>query len=130
LGTNWDGVESLLTGLVVGDGCRIDGEIVHVPDGKAVTRAWLTVKSDPTMTDGSAVFQKIITQTDQEGTGCITNTPCHAYLRFDIIGANTDNLVPGVQYYYDVQIVVDNGSPITLEVGEFRPVQGVTSATS
>jgi hypothetical protein len=112
-------------GIVRGDVFSLRRTVNKIPSARTVAEAWLTVKAAIADADGSATFQKIITTGDVQGTGQIEDDGADgsAVLRFDLTAANTAAMTAGTEYFYDLQLRLDNNNILTLESGK-------TSATS
>lgn len=86
----------------------------------------------------AGAMQKVITATSVPGEGQITaigdgtgGQPVGTgALFFDVQSADTAALGSTRVYEYDVKIKLDDGTPATLEIGTFRQLQGVTTATT
>ena len=129
--------------LVAGDSC----EVLCWPDiprlwsgtARTITKAWLSLKAKPTDSDATendtwsptAGARQAITTTNVAGRGQIQNasegTP---ELRFDVTATNTAAMEVNRLYYFDVQVLMSDGSLYTVERGtcEFR--KGVTQASA
>ena len=133
LGVYGDSVREQLAGLVAGD----TRELLVYPvvpalrsgTNRAVTKAWFTVKAKETDTDGAALFQLAITTTNNPGVGQIVSATLPE-LRFDLTAANTALLAPHKDYYFDVQMKMDDGAIYTVERGTLTAAQGITTTTS
>lgn len=106
-------------GIVRGDVFPLRRTINKLPSGRTVVEGWLTVKTAIADADVAAIFQKIITAADVAGTGQIEDTGADgsAVVRFDLTAANTTAMTAGTNYYYDIQVRLDNNDILTLENG-------------
>ena len=109
-------------GFVRGDAFAIKRTITRIPAGVTISEAWLTVKSDYATVDASATFQKIITSS-ATASGQITDIGSDGMgeVVFEISATNTLAMSADFDYYYDIQILLSNGSIRTIE-------RGITSA--
>lgn len=115
------------------DDVEVTRTITGLTVAQDITKAWLTVKSDLSLTDANAELQLEIT-TVETAAGQITDDATgdtEGALRFDISGA-TDytNLVANVLYHFDIQILLSDGKLATIEKGRTRWEAEVTQATS
>lgn len=120
-----------LTNLVIGDSKRIKRRYDELPEGYTIATAYLTIKKSATQTDAQALVQKAIT-TSASAAGQITDaltTGGSIAMFFDL--SKTDTLVfkAGVEYIYDVQVVLSTGEVHTMEVNTMTWINGVTSAS-
>jgi len=118
-------------GFVWGDGFSLRRDVI-VPPGLTVTKAYLTVKTNQTDVDGSALFQKIITTSNVAGTGQIEDAGSSgiAVLRFDITSANTAATTKDTFVYFSLRVIYSDGTDITLENGQTSFMSSTTGATS
>ncbi len=84
--------------------------------GGSVDKAWLTVKTDPaTVADASATIAKEISSTNVAGTGQVEDdgaTSGVAVLRFDLTSTDTEALTAGLEYTYDLRVLMDTSANI------------------
>ena len=116
-----------------GDNFSIKRTVTGVPGSRTIALAWLTVKSAISVNDAtSLIFQKAITPSNVAGTGQIEDTGATGVgiLRFDVTTANTTGMTADTQYYFDIQIKLDNNDILTLEKGLTSAGAQVTVATS
>lgn len=125
-------MDSEILGATVGDNFQIMRSIDNIPDGETVSKAWFTVKTSLSLPDSYAKLQKVITEADVVGTGLIENSSPlgSADLRFDLSGADWDNLLGGKLYRYDIQILTSADGIYTVERGTFLANEQSTRATS
>lgn len=121
-----------LTNLVIGDSKRIKRRYDELPEGYTVTVAYLTIKKSANQTDAQALVQKAIT-TSASAAGQITDastTGGSIAMFFDL--SKTDTLVfkAGVEYLYDIQVILSTGEVHTMEVNTMVWIHGVTSASA
>jgi len=111
-------------GIVRGDAFSIRRTLNKLPSSRTIAEAWLTLKAAIADADASATWQKIITSSDVVGTGMIEDTGADGsgVIRFDATASNTLAMTAYVNYFYDIQIRLDNNNILTLE-------SGITSAT-
>lgn len=126
----------VLTKFVSGDTWRLNRTCSNVSNAAAnsatVTTVYWTVKTDPTLPDASAIFQRVIT-TSLTSSGQITDAaPADGTISFYAIALSTQTIlcVPGQEYYYDLQAITSAGGVYTLETGIIIAQQGVTTASS
>lgn len=101
-----------------------------------VTKAWFTVKQDPDGDDTTAALQKIITTTEDsnglifgQGTGTFSSQGLVSMI-FYLNSSDTTNMVPDLEYFYDIQCLSENGVVFPAEVGTIDFVRTVTTAKS
>ena len=118
-------------GFVWGDGFAIRRDVI-VPSGLTVTKAYLTVKTNQTDNDGSALFQKSITTTNTAGTGQIEDAGSSgtAVLRFDITSTNSQAPAKDTLVYFSLRVIYSDGTDITLENGQTSFMSSTTGAVS
>lgn len=117
--------------IVAGDDVQVTRTVTSVPASTTITKAWFTVKAAGADAD-PGVFQKAITTSDVAGTGQITDSGADGTgaLRFDLTKTNTALLTPGVEYLYDIQVLLSNGNIATIEQGVIIARRSITAATS
>lgn len=122
-------LDARIDNVVAGDDLEITRTITSVPSGATLTDAWLTVKEHPDDADSAAIIDKQITSADVAGTGQITDTGADGTgaVRFDLKDTDTALLVPGRDYYWDIQVKTSAAAIYTPTVGKIRTVQGRTS---
>lgn len=121
-----------LTNFVIGDAKRIKRVYDDLPTGSTVALAYLTIKRSARHGDSQALVQKSIT-TSGAASGQITDaatTGGSIALYFDLSITDTAVFRAGVEYLYDVQIVLSTGEVHTMEVGTITWIAGVTAASS
>ena len=118
-------------GFVWGDGFSLRRDVI-VPPGLTVTKAYLTVKTNQTDNDGSALFQKAITTTNSAGTGQVEDAGASgtAVLRFDITSTNSQAPAKDTLVYFSLRVIYSDGTDITLENGMTSWASSTTGATS
>lgn len=108
--------------------------IPQAPSANKVTKSWLTVKANATDLDNVAKYQLIITPTlsaaGQVTADGVTTGAGVATLIFTPTEANTNTLTPETQYYYDVQVLLNDGTERTVESGTLVMHQRTTIAVS
>lgn len=118
--------------FVAGDTWRINRTYTNTSNAGTIATMYWTVKTDPTLPDASAIFQRVITA-GQAASGQITDANAadgSITLHFIALKTQTALLVPGQEYYYDVQGVTSTGAVYTFETGTIVAQQGVTTADS
>lgn len=121
-----------ITGFVAGDAMTIKRPaITGVPQGRTLTKAWLTIKRNKRDADNQAALQLSITSSPA-AAGQITDTGASgtAALLFALTNAQTLALGWVEPYVFDIQLKFDNGDIATLELGTIQFTQGVTDAAS
>lgn len=127
----------VISQLVAGDFRQIPFQITNIPTNGAVTKSWLTVKSDAADADVDAIFQKEITTSLVLTEGHITNdgavgNVCTGF--FNLLSVDTILLEPLTPFYYDIQILIlmtDTSQRVeTPELGTITALDGVTDAVS
>lgn len=118
--------------FVAGDTWRINRTYSNTANAGTISTIYWTVKTDPTLPDASAIFQRVITS-GLTAAGQITDAnAADGSIALNIIALKTQTtlLTPGQEYYYDVQGVTSTGAVYTFETGTIVPQQGVTTASS
>lgn len=126
-------LDARIDNIVAGDDIQITRTITSIPSGAALTDAWFTVKEHPDDADSAAIIDKQITTADVPGTGQITDDGSGdqtGTVRFDLKDTDTALLIPGRDYYFDVQVKTDGGAIYTPTAGRIRTVPGVTKEIS
>ena len=120
-----------IRGVVAGDDVRVNVTITSISTGLTISKAWLTVKSNPSDADASALVQAAIT-TSATSTGQITDTGADgtAGMYFILANTSTDDAEEDYGYSYDVQLKMSDGSLYTPLVGRMFFTQSITDATS
>ena len=121
-----------LTNFVIGDSKRVRRTYTDLPEGSTVATAYLTIKKSEKQSDAAAIVQKPITIT-QTSNGQITDALSNGgsiAMFFDLSKTDTAKFKAGVEYVYDIQIVLSGGEVHTMEVGTITWINGVTAATS
>ena len=118
--------------LVTGDTWKISRQI-NRSDLGLITNAWLTIKSDYTLSDANAeVFADI--STNPNSYGLITNNEGedeeYSITMFVISPSDTLDIDETIQYYFDIQVRDENGEERTVETGKLLPIKGITDAIS
>lgn len=115
--------------VTVGDDKQLDRPVRDVPRGQALAQVTWTVKRNLSDPDASAVWQKRITTTDQVGVGQIEDpgTGGAGFVRFDYTQNDTNLLIPGIEYLYDIEVVSTAGKKETIEKGVLLAEAGVTT---
>lgn len=110
-------------GIVRGDQFSIRRTVVGLPSGNIISSAQLTVKSAYSISDAGATIHKDINTTNNEGVGQVEDAGSNGTgrIRFDLEAEDTEAFVADNEYYFDIQIKLNNGSILTLE-------KGITSA--
>lgn len=121
---------------VFGSNVRIDAaatELATSPD-QTVATAYLTIKSALSLADVDAELQLTITTTltadgqiTDDGTGTTSAT---MFFLISDADSDYDNLEADVRYYYDIRVILNDGTVDTLERGRVEWEQGATRATS
>jgi hypothetical protein len=121
-------VEDAIGPLTAGDSHTVTRTVEIVPGGETVAKAWLTIKTDASVLDASAIAQLEITPTDVPGTGHVEDAGASgtAVLRFDLAAGLTRDLVPG--RVYDVRVRTSGGRVATVERGRLAVVLSPTRA--
>ncbi len=119
-----------ITDLVVEDDYDLETSILGVPSGAVLEEAWLTIKEDVSDDDADAILQKVITSISVSDVGQITDTGASGTgnVVFQLTAAETDTLVPGQIYYYDIQVKTDTNKHSTREKGILIPVGQITDS--
>lgn len=104
----------------------------NLPPSGSVTKAWLTVKNNITDADGSAVFQLSITSTITTAGQILDSgaTSGVAQIVFNVLAAQTNLLVEGQKYDYDIQVHYNTGTNDQIEEGTVYASTRITQAIS
>jgi hypothetical protein len=127
---------TIISGYVAGDDLDIERDVTSVIVSDPITKAWLTIKTSPTVLDASATLQKVITSAAVQGTGQITEDGSEAQgngtatVIFALTAADTLALGTTTKYYYDIQVKTQAGKILTVETGRIIFLPGVTDAAS
>ena len=101
-----------------------------LPAGSVPVSAYLTIKSNPTDIDVDAIIQLQIT-TVQTVSGIITPPGTAWILLFHIFSSGYQAFVSAGQvYFYDMRVILSDGSTWTMENGQIVFIQGVTQTDS
>lgn len=105
-------------GIVRGDQFSIWRDILSIPRGQLVSTAQLTLKSSLSDSD-PGVFQKNVTTVSIAGSGQVEDQGSSgvARIRFDIIAGDTLAMTADQDYYFDIQVKLDNSDIKTVESG-------------
>lgn len=105
--------------FVSGDSLEIERTVSGVPTGQSILTAWFTVKKRLTDADIAAVIQKVITSINDNNVGVILDSGSSgtATIVFYLLPEDTTQLIPLVEYYYDIQVMTDVGDIYTPETG-------------
>lgn len=134
-------LEARVTGFLPGDDLSLrrtidrDGGGVAdevLADGVTITKAWLTVKADPTDADVDALVQKEVTTTDVAGTGEIEDDgtgDTDPVIRFDLEPADTAAIGTKPRPY-DVQVLTSGGKLYTPERGRIYATSSQVTLSS
>lgn len=106
-------------GFVRGDEFSIVRTIPGVPVGVTISGGYLTFKNALSDIDSAAIVQKVITTSNSDGTGHVTDTGADGTgaVRFDMAKADTLLFTAGQKYFFDIQVQLDSGDVFTLEIG-------------
>ncbi len=119
-----------LKDYAIGDNQPIDFTLTSWPSGQTLAKAYLTIKKNRDgATDTDALVQKEIT-TSAGAQGAITSTSGTAAGYFNILPADYANLVAGVAYEYDIQVINSSGALYTPIDGTITFKKDVTKKTS
>lgn len=137
-------VKAQLDGKVGGDSIevlifpRVPG-LIDNTQSRTITKAWLSIKDKETDSDATenaawsptAGARQSVTTTEADGRGWIYNaSEASPILRFDVTAVNSALLTARKLYYFDVQVLMSDGSIYTVERGTFTFVKGITAAVS
>lgn len=117
--------------IVRGDTRKIERTFTGLPTGETITKAWLTVKTTPSVSD-PGLFQVEIT-TSATSSGQITDASSsdgQIAMYFIISGTNSALATGGAEYIYDIQVKTSTDTIHTLVMGTVTFFDGVTAATS
>lgn len=122
-------LDARIDDIVAGDDIQITRTITSIPSGELLDLAWFTVKEHSDDADADAIIQKDITTSNVVGTGHITDTGGDqtGAVRVDLTDTDTALLVPGRDYFWDLQVKTDGGFVYTPTMGKIRSVQGTTT---
>lgn len=115
---------------VYGDHVEVIRNVSGLDSGQYITKGWLTVKQRYSETDAEAALQLEITQVNS-ADGQITDPgsgDVDASLLFRIWGDHYTNLIALKYYVYDIQLLLNDGTINTLEVGGVVWEKEVTEA--
>ena len=126
----------VIEGFYAGDDLNVEHDVQNVTPTDPIVKAWLTVKTAPSVLDASASLQKIITTAQVTGTGQIMqdgsvgNGDGTASVQFELTATDTASLGSSVRYYFDIQVKANSGKIYTVETGRILFLAGITDATS
>lgn len=118
--------------IIQGDALQVFRPINNLPTGSTIVKAWLTMKLNIADIDGDAIIQKVITTSNVIGLGQIEadgTGGTKARLRFDIEYIDSQDFVPGIDYWYDIQVKTSGSSGMnvfTVETGMWSIDQQIT----
>ena len=117
--------------FVAGDSLRIDRTVRGIPSGVTISKGYITIKTNQTDVDASAVLQLSITST-LSASGQITDTGADGTgaVRFTLSPANTLLLTPGTSYFFDIELIMSDAGIFTISKGTIKGLQQITIATS
>mgnify|MGYP001560372814 CR=1 FL=1 len=117
--------------FVCGDSLRIDRTVRGVPSGVTISKSYLTIKTNQTDIDASAVLQLSVTST-LTSSGQVTDTGADGTgaVRFTLSPANTLLLTPSTSYYFDIELIMSDAGIFTISKGTIKGLQQITIATS
>lgn len=118
--------------FVVGDDFNVERDVINVPVGATITKAWFTVKLNEYDADSDAVFQLDITATYVSGKGQITDDGADTigHVSFEVSDTNSLLLTGDRIYYYDIQVLTSTSKLYTPEKGTILGRKQITRATS
>jgi len=118
--------------FVVGDDFNVERDILNVPVGATLTKAWFTVKISEDDLDATAVFQLDITSAYVAGKGQITDNGADqsGHVSFEVLATDSIKLTGNQLYRYDIQVLTSTGKLYTPEKGSIMGRKQVTRATS
>jgi len=125
-----------IEGFFSGDDLDIERDVTGITVSDPLIKAWLTIKTAPSVADAQATIQKVITTIQVIGTGQITqdgsalNGNGTASMVFNLTAVNTALLGTGRKYYFDVQVKTLSDKVYTPDKGTIQLTQGITDATS
>ena len=128
-------MSTVIEGFYAGDDLNIEHDVENVTITDPLVKAWLTIKTSPSVADPGSL-QKIITTTPVAGTGHIVqdgsqgNGDGTASLRFELTRTETATLGSSIKYHYDIQCKTQGAKIYTPEKGTIVFLRGVTDATS
>ena len=129
-------MSTIIEGYVAGDDLDIERDVTDVTPTDPLVKAWLTIKTSPSVLDASATIQKVITTSQVVGTGQIAqdgsvgNGDGVASLVMELTKADTALLGYAVRYVFDIQCKTNSGKIKTVDQGTILFSRGVTDATS
>jgi hypothetical protein len=110
-----------INSAVVGDDISLDVTVktsAGVEDVSGST-SYFTIKSDPSVSDASALSQSV---------GVISGDGSTGLLKFNAPSTDTDSASAEVKYYYDIQVELSSGRKYTLYSGRISFIAGITLA--
>lgn len=113
-----------------GDSWTIRRNVVKVPTGQTIVRAWFTAKLKLEDDDDAAIVQKEITGVNVAGTGHIEDPGGSGtgILRFDLGPTDTVKFLPWQTYFYDIQVKTNIDIVDTPDDGTIKALPQVTQA--
>lgn len=126
---------TIIEGYIAGDDLDIERDVTGVTVSDPLVKAWLTIKTAPSVAD-PGTLQKVITTSLVVGTGQITQDGSEedgngvASLLVQLTAANTTTLGTTIRYFYDIQVKTSSGKVYTVEVGRIQMAVGYTDATT
>ena len=121
-----------LKDYTIGDDQPVDFTFTSWPSPQVLSKAYFTIKESLDDADADALIQKEITST-ASSQGQITTTGSSggtAIGYFIITKDDYGDIVPGRDYYFDIQPINDSGSLYTPIAGWITFKQGATRKTS
>lgn len=128
-------MSTVIEGFISGDDLDIERDVLDVTVTDPLVKAWLTIKTAPSVPDPGSL-QKIITTTQVAGVGHIAqdgsagNGDGVGSLRFELTKTETATLGHAIRYHYDVQVKSASTKIKTVDSGRIQFLPGVTDATS
>ena len=129
-------MSTVIEGYIAGDDLDIERDVTGVTTTDPLVKAWLTIKTSPSVLDASASLQKVITTSAVPGVGGIaqdggvSNGDGTASMTFQLTAAETLALGTTIKYFYDVQVKSTSGKIYTPEQGRLTFLRGLTDATT
>lgn len=119
-----------IAGYVAGDDLTVSRDVLNIPAGRTLAKAWLTVKNLDTDADPGLVQKTITSVAGADGQITDTGADGTGALLFKLSATDTGTtLVAGKTYVFDIQAKFDDNTIATLEKGTISFVQGVTATT-
>lgn len=119
---------SLVKSVQQGESPGWTADVANVSASDLLAKAWLMLKTDVSVADGSATLSKAITPSNVAGTGQIVLTAGgKGALRFDVAATDTAAL-SARDYLYFIKVETAAGATAYIECGVFRvSPAGITS---